>query len=117
MLSARAIAGAVAALALLAAAPTDARDALDRDTLLSGSYRRPIDLSAYAPSHDALPPKHRFVVVHRYGLRGILPQTLENLSDEMGLTRERVRQIQLESLRRLRHMARESGLDGQALFS
>lgn len=66
---------------------------------------------------DALPPKHRFVVVHRYGLRGILPQTLEDLSDEMGLTRERVRQIQLESLRRLRHMARESGLDGQALFS
>ena len=52
-----------------------------------------------------------------YGLRGILPQTLEDLSDEMGLTRERVRQIQLESLRRLRHMARESGLDGQALFS
>ena len=60
MLSARAIAGAVAALALLAAAPTDARDALDRDTLLSGSYRRPVDLSAYAPSRDALPPKHRF---------------------------------------------------------
>ena len=55
--------------------------------------------------------------MHRYGLRGILPQTLEDLSDEMGLTRERVRQIQLESLRRLRHMARESGLDGQALFS
>jgi RNA polymerase nonessential primary-like sigma factor len=66
---------------------------------------------------DALPSKHRFVIIHRYGLRGILPCTLEELADQMGLTRERVRQIQIESLRRLRRMARESGLDGQTLFS
>lgn len=66
---------------------------------------------------DALPSKHRFVIIHRYGLRGILPCTLEELADQMGLTRERVRQIQLESLRRLRRMARDSGLDGQTLFS
>ncbi|MDD3433244.1 MAG: sigma-70 family RNA polymerase sigma factor, partial [Tepidiphilus sp.] len=43
---------------------------------------------------DALPSKHRFVIIHRYGLRGILPCTLEELADQMGLTRERVRQIQ-----------------------
>lgn len=66
---------------------------------------------------DALPSKHRFVIIHRYGLRGILPCTLEELADQMGLTRERVRQIQIESLRRLRRMARDSGLDGQTLFS
>lgn len=50
----------LAALALLAAGAAGAREGLDRDTLLSGDYRRPVDLSAYAPPRDALPPAHRF---------------------------------------------------------
>ena len=65
---------------------------------------------------DALPPKHRFVVVHRYGLRGILPQTLEDLSDEMGLTRERVRQIQLEALGQLRRIIKRRGVSKDVLL-
>lgn len=37
-----------------------ARDTLDFDTMASGSYRRSVDLSAYAPGPDAGPPSHRF---------------------------------------------------------
>jgi RNA polymerase primary sigma factor len=49
----------------------------------------------------ALPPREREVVVMRYGLGGSEPQTLEEIGKRLGLTRERVRQIELESLRRL----------------
>jgi RNA polymerase primary sigma factor len=50
---------------------------------------------------DALPQREREVVVMRYGLGGAEPQTLEEIGKRLGLTRERVRQIELESLRRL----------------
>jgi hypothetical protein len=56
----RAFAGWLAALVLLVAADAGARELLDRDTLLSGKYRHAVDLSAYAPPADALPPAHRF---------------------------------------------------------
>ncbi len=49
----------------------------------------------------ALPEREREVVVMRYGLGGAEPQTLEEIGRRLGLTRERVRQIELESLRRL----------------
>lgn len=47
-------------LMLALAADANARTVLDHDTMLSGKYRRPVDLSAYAPAHGALPPTHRF---------------------------------------------------------
>jgi RNA polymerase primary sigma factor len=49
----------------------------------------------------ALPQREREVVVLRYGLAGAEAQTLEEIGKRLGLTRERVRQIELESLRRL----------------
>ena len=49
----------------------------------------------------ALPAREREVVTLRYGLGGIEPRTLEEIGRRLGLTRERVRQIELESLRRL----------------
>lgn len=42
--------------------------------------------------------------------------TLEALAEELGLTRERVRQIQQEALRRLREHMRSRRLDGGALL-
>jgi DNA-directed RNA polymerase sigma subunit (sigma70/sigma32) len=41
------------------------------------------------------------VVTLRYGIDGHEPRTLEEIGRCLGLTRERVRQIELESLRRL----------------
>ena len=48
-----------------------------------------------------LQPRQRRVVVERFGLDGVRPRTLEEVGTNLGITRERVRQIELESLRRL----------------
>jgi RNA polymerase primary sigma factor len=48
-----------------------------------------------------LPDRERQVLVLRYGLDNAEPKTLEEIGRRLGLTRERVRQIELESLRRL----------------
>jgi RNA polymerase primary sigma factor len=49
----------------------------------------------------ALPERHRHVVVLRYGLDDADPKTLEEIGRRLGLTRERVRQIEVEALKRL----------------
>jgi RNA polymerase primary sigma factor len=49
----------------------------------------------------ALPERHRLVVVLRYGLDDADPKTLEEIGRRLGLTRERVRQIEVEALKRL----------------
>ena len=57
-----------------------------------------------------LNPKQREVLARRFGLMGYEPSTLEDVGAEIGLTRERVRQIQVEALRRLRDMLGHQGL-------
>jgi RNA polymerase nonessential primary-like sigma factor len=65
---------------------------------------------------DALSQREKEVLEGRFGLHDREPETLEVLSDRLGLTRERVRQIQNEALMKLkRHMARK-GIDKEALF-
>jgi len=49
----------------------------------------------------ALPDRHRAVIILRYGLNDADPKTLEEIGRRLGLTRERVRQIEVEALRRL----------------
>ena len=49
-----------------------------------------------------LPQKYREVLIRRYGLLGHEVETLEEVGLEVGLTRERGRQIQTEALRRLK---------------
>ena len=63
-----------------------------------------------------LTEKQREVVARRFGLRGYETSTLEEVGREIGLTRERVRQIQVEALKRLRDILEKQGLNGQALF-
>ena len=63
-----------------------------------------------------LTPKHREVLARRFGLLGYEPSTLEDVGREIGLTRERVRQIQVEALRRLRDMLGSQGLSVDTLF-
>ncbi len=50
---------------------------------------------------EALSDRERQVVVLRYGLADSEPKTLEEIGKRLGLTRERVRQIELDSLKRL----------------
>jgi len=63
-----------------------------------------------------LSDKQREVIARRFGLRGYDVSTLEEVGREIGLTRERVRQIQVEALRRLRDILQKQGLDCQMLF-
>lgn len=65
---------------------------------------------------DLLPDKHREVLAKRFGLRGHEPVTLEELGAEIGLTRERVRQIQVEALRKLRTILESHGLDNETVL-
>ncbi|PJE79796.1 RNA polymerase sigma factor RpoS [invertebrate metagenome] len=64
-----------------------------------------------------LSEKQREVVARRFGLRGYETSTLEEVGREIGLTRERVRQIQVEALKRLRLILEKQGLSGESLFS
>ncbi len=64
-----------------------------------------------------LSEKQREVVARRFGLRGYETCTLEEVGREIGLTRERVRQIQVEALKRLRGILEKQGLSAEALFS
>lgn len=66
---------------------------------------------------DMLPEKHADVLARRFGLRGHEMATLEEVGREIGLTRERVRQIQVEALKRLREILEENGLNSEDLFS
>lgn len=63
-----------------------------------------------------LPEKHRSVLLRRFGLLGHEPDTLENVGKAVGLTRERVRQIQIEGLKQLRAILGREGLGQDALF-
>jgi RNA polymerase nonessential primary-like sigma factor len=65
---------------------------------------------------DTLPERSYEVVVRRFGLRGHEALTLEETGQEVGLTRERVRQIQLEALRTLREGMASAGFDRQAVL-
>jgi RNA polymerase nonessential primary-like sigma factor len=66
---------------------------------------------------EQLTDKQREVVSRRYGLRGFDPSTLEEVAAVMGVTRERVRQIQMEALRRLREILETDGYTADVIFS
>ena len=60
--------------------------------------------------------KQRAVVERRFGLHGCRRATLEQIGDEIGVTRERVRQIQLDALKNLRTMMENVGLSGDTIL-
>lgn len=59
---------------------------------------------------DLLPKQQRIVVEHRFGLHGQGRRTLEEVGQLLGVTRERVRQVQLAALVRLREISRREGI-------
>jgi RNA polymerase nonessential primary-like sigma factor len=60
--------------------------------------------------------KQREVVERRFGLHGHPVSTLEEVGEEIGVTRERVRQIQMDALRRLRKILEADGFSMDALL-
>jgi RNA polymerase nonessential primary-like sigma factor len=63
-----------------------------------------------------LPDKQRIVITRRFGLDNDDPSTLEQLAVEMGITRERVRQVQQEALIKLKRSLLARGVGKDALF-
>jgi RNA polymerase nonessential primary-like sigma factor len=60
--------------------------------------------------------KQRAVVERRFGLHGHRRRTLEQIGEEIGVTRERVRQIQLDALKNLRAMMENQGISGDIIL-
>lgn len=63
-----------------------------------------------------LSEKQRAVVERRFGLHGFRRRTLEQIGAEIGVTRERVRQIQLDALKNLRAMMEKDGVSGDVIL-
>lgn len=63
----------------------------------AGEVAREIGISRLREEIRRLPERHRYVLVRRYGLDDRDTQTLERLSRELGVSRERVRQLQREA--------------------
>ncbi|HET6725783.1 MAG TPA: RNA polymerase sigma factor RpoS [Gammaproteobacteria bacterium] len=76
-----------------------------------------VDLEAAIASWlERLSEKQRLVVRLRFGLDGGGQRTLDQVGSRVGVTRERVRQIQVDALRKLRLMFEEDGLSGESVF-
>lgn len=108
----------------LDAANTNDSDVNLLDTLVDETHVDPSDCvqrEDLALSIDqwvsGLQQRHREVVLRRFGLRGYDCQTLQEIGDALGLTRERVRQIQVDALTRLRQILEANGLTGELLFN
>jgi RNA polymerase primary sigma factor len=69
---------------------------------VSADRARAIELAAAV---ERLNPRMRHVVTRRFGLDGKPPQTLEDVGADLGITRERVRQLETRALRELRAVA------------
>ncbi len=65
---------------------------------------------------DELTENQQQVIARRFGLRGFEKATLEEVGAEIDLTRERVRQIQVEALKTLRRLLEQAGLTHDDLF-
>jgi len=63
-----------------------------------------------------LDDKQRAVVDRRFGLHGHRRATLEQIGAEIGVTRERVRQIQIDALKNLKVMMEKNGVSGDIIF-
>ncbi len=65
---------------------------------------------------DELKPRQKEVLARRFGLLGYEPATLEEVGNELNLTRERIRQLQVEALSHLRNILKKHDLDLESIF-
>jgi RNA polymerase nonessential primary-like sigma factor len=64
-----------------------------------------------------LPEKQREVICRRYGICGYEEATLEQVAQEMEVTRERVRQIQMDGLKKLKEILHIHGFSFESVFN
>ena len=83
----------------------------ERESDAAGGVVRKLETHRLMESVERLPERQRRVLVRRYGLDGEKPATLADLSEELAVSRERVRQLQREAERILR----DQGDSGQEL--
>jgi RNA polymerase primary sigma factor len=83
-----------------------------RDALVS-LFRERADLVSVL---DDLAANERTVLRRRFGLEGDPPEKLEAIGQRLGLTRERIRQIEAAGLRKLRALLGARGIDASDLF-
>jgi RNA polymerase primary sigma factor len=81
----------------------------------AGEVIREIELSFVQEAIEQLPERHRYVLVRRYGLDDRGPSTLAVLSNELEVSRERVRQIQREAEHLLKRRMLRTGRAGDLL--
>jgi RNA polymerase primary sigma factor len=74
----------------------------ERESGAAGEVVRELETRRLIESVAGLPERQRRVLVRRYGLDGEKPATLADLSEELAVSRERVRQLQREAERVLR---------------
>ncbi len=78
----------------------------DENTLMpEEAVERTLRAEQLASALHILPPRDRLVLQLRFGLGTPRPQTLEEIGQQLGLTRERIRQIEHQALERLRQAA------------
>ncbi len=75
----------------------------ERASDTAGEVMRDMETEGLQAAIERLPERHRYVLVRRYGLDGQKPATLAELSEELEISRERVRQIQREAERMLKN--------------
>ncbi|MEP7280819.1 MAG: RNA polymerase sigma factor RpoS [Rubrivivax sp.] len=121
----------VAELLRLAEQPSSLDAPVDRDGSAESVLEGVADEQAVDPlglrlSHEleallaqglsTLNEREREVLAGRFGLEDREPETLESLAERLGLTRERIRQIQQESLLKLKRGMARRGIRREALF-
>ena len=74
----------------------------EHESGLAGNVVRKLEMSRLMEAVERLPERQRRVIVRRYGLDGEKPATLGDLSEELAVSRERIRQLQRETERALR---------------
>jgi RNA polymerase primary sigma factor len=87
----------------------------ERSSDTPGTVMSGMETSELGEAVDKLPERYRYVLVRRYGLDEKDPATLAELSDELELSRERIRQLQLKAVDMLK--SGEFGCELRAAFS
>jgi len=93
------------------------------DTIPDSNARDPTEALQEENVHSSmedclsqLSDKQREVVERRFGLHGYTVSTLEQVGQEIGVTRERVRQIQMDALKKLKRILEQEGFSVEALL-